>query len=220
MHNCKATTNELIEMAVSDAAPGPSPALLAEVRACAACREEFAALQNVRRATAVVRQSAQPAEHFWPGYHQRLRQRLEGNAPTFRQAFNDRANGAAWWRELLTASIRVPVPVALASVFLILFSIFFMLHSRLAAGATPVDTPPAVITRTVEVPVIQERVLTRVVYKSVSRPPRDSMAARRESAPAPDNRNEVPAVAQGLEGFKPANEPRLTIIKGSYRDEK
>ena len=72
-----------------------------------------------------------------------------------------------------------------------------------------------------EVPVIQQKLVTRVVYCKLQAPPPALTAPAQEDAKVPDYSQSQPsAVDQGLEGFKPANEPKLTLIKGSYRDEK
>jgi hypothetical protein len=69
----------------------------------------------------------------------------------------------------------------------------------------------------IEVPVIQERVVTRVVYRQSN-----SQSASRRALPKPDN----PAVARSqsnpvsLSEFKPLDEVKLKIIKGGSPDEK
>jgi len=64
-----------------------------------------------------------------------------------------------WWRRLWTASIRVPLPVACALLALLAFAL-----GRLSR--TP--PPPRVVVKTerVEVPVVQERIVTRTVYRA------------------------------------------------------
>jgi hypothetical protein len=79
---------------------------------------------------------------------------------------------------------------------------------------------PIVVTKTVEVPVpqetIRERVVTRIVYRE-----RDRRQYSRANVNAIAARRNQPAETQiSLVGFKPTNEVKLTIIKGSYRDEK
>jgi len=219
MHNCKATNNDLVELALGRTPENQS--LLAEIRQCPACREEFASLQNALRTTDLTMQLAQPAEDFWPGYRARLRERLELGAQTSRPvAQRHRLNGSTRVLQLLTASIRVPVPVAVALVILMLSSIFILSRAQQWSSANVIFAPPSEITRTISVPVIQEKFVTRVVYRNEGRLSREAVAARRESRSAPERRGDSASVAQGLEGFKPVNEPRLTIIKGSYKDEK
>jgi hypothetical protein len=219
MHSCKAITNELVELALSRAPENQS--LLAGIRECPACREEFTAMENALRATDLAMQSAQPPEDFWPGYRARLRKRLELNVPTSRAKPGPRRlNGRAWGLGFLTASIRIPVPVAAALLVLMLSSIFIFSRAQQWSNAKVIFPPPSVITRTVSVPVIQEKPVTRVVYRDRGPLSRQLAPAQKKSVTAPERRGESASVAQGLEGFKPVNEPRLTIIKGSYKDEK
>lgn len=220
MHNCNATKNDLIELAMGQT--DRNQLLPAELENCPACREEFASLRNALRATTDAIHLAQPAESFWPDYHQRLRRRLEHES----QSSNGwlpapRFDLALWLRKLVTMSIPVPIPVVSALFVFIIFSIFFMVHARESSGAGPILTPPSVITKTIEVPVVQEKLVTRVVYRKLQTPAANLTARERSGAKAPDYQpTEPPVIVQGLEGFKPANEAKLTIIKGSYRDEK
>jgi hypothetical protein len=120
---------------------------------------------------------------------------------------------------LATASI--PVPVVSALFVCLAFSIFFMMHSRRSSSAGPILTPPSVITRTIEVPVVREKLVTRVVYRKIQTPPPDLVSRERDAArTAEPQQPEPPVFVNGLEGFQPANDARLTIIKGSYQDDK
>jgi hypothetical protein len=66
-----------------------------------------------------------------------------------------------WWHRLWHASIRIPVPVGFALSIAVALAI-----SRWPAPAPGVTAPRAVTkTERVEVPVIQERVVTRIVYR-------------------------------------------------------
>jgi hypothetical protein len=63
---------------------------------------------------------------------------------------------------------------------------------------------------------VRERVVTRVVYRE-----RDRRQPSRANINAIAARSNEPAETPiSLVGFKPTNEVKLTIIKGSYRDEK
>ena len=114
-------------------------------------------------------------------------------------------------------SIRVPVPLAAALLVFLGGSLVFALNSRRPISAEP----PIVVTRTAEVPVtqetIREKVVTRVVYRDRDRRQspgtRGNALAGRQTKPAA----ETPI---SLVGFKPTNEVNLTVIKGSYRDDK
>jgi hypothetical protein len=97
----------------------------------------------------------------------------------------------------------------------VIFAVTFIWHARAASIAAPSPAAVSVVTRTVEVPVVQERVVTRVVYRE-RRNASPQLAQKLRSLP----REEASQGAESLAGFTPAHEPKLTIIKASYRDEK
>lgn len=217
MHNCKARRNDLIDLALKPTGKGQLPA---EIEQCPACREEFASLRNALRSTEMAMSLAEPVENFWPGYHERLRARLEtNNQPSHYSAPAAPMGFGLWLRKLATASVPVPVPLAIALFVFAGFSIFFLVHARHSSSA-PALTPPSVLTRTIEVPVVQEKLVTRVVYRNVRQTRRDPPASDSSIETVDNQQSEPPATIRSLEGFKPAHEAKLTIIKGSYQDEK
>lgn len=220
MHNCKSTREALIERALSNAPPNRNDSLQAELEQCSACREEYASLRNALRITDQAMQSALPAENFWPDYHARLRQRLKAASESRLPAPPSRAGVMVRLRQLVTASVRVPVPLAAAAVVLFVFAVLFTIRSRNALRAAPTNSP-SVITRTVEVPVIREKPVTVYVERNrtARHSPRREQPERNVSTTLARHRRE-PNPPASLVGFKPADEVKLTIIKGSYRDDK
>lgn len=227
MHNCKETRKLLIEQALDQIPSDQSQALLAELEHCPACREEFASLRSVLRVANQAMESARPAESFWSGYHARLRQSLERDSSPAPRALTE--TGALVMLRLLqrlaTASVRVPVPVAAVLIILFGMSIVFATYSRRQPTTKLPTGAPTVVTKTVEVPVIQERTITRVVYRDRSRRTVSDIArlekASRSAAKVANRTNEpVANTPISLVGFKPTSDPKLTIIKGNYRDEK
>lgn len=248
MHNCNATRNSLVDLALDDLAPAPSAELPPELKDCRSCREEFATIRSTLRTSGQALQSALPAEDFWPGYHARLQTALANSFA--RQDENrfyspqSRFSGARVWlafRSLLTTSVRVPAPVAAALVLLFGVAVFFATYYRAATpvargaatheslAATSIESAPAV-TKIVEVPVVKEKVVTRIVYVEASRHPRNAPNYVNDGnegndgdrAPVIDVTNGVARVrsdpgsaAMSLAGFKPTDEVKLTIIKGS-----
>jgi hypothetical protein len=78
----------------------------------------------------------------------------------------------------------------------------------------PLAQPPLLVRVPVEVPVVQEKVVTRVVYRdrrSSSKNPRRAI----NDAPT-----ESTFAKSGLNGFKPTDEIKLTVIKGGAPYEK
>jgi hypothetical protein len=222
MHNCKTTKEQLIEAARGPAMP--SSPLLEELERCPACRGELASLRSLFRVTDLAFESTSPPENFWPGHHARLKQSLEREtSPAFLPPVENAT--LALLRSLFTTSIRVPIPLAAVLVVFFGLSIAFAMESRRRPATAVLSGTSTVVTKTLEVPVIRDRTVTRVVYRD--RGPRmDSSGFR----PPQLARNRI-KIAGGsdeptanspisLVGFKPTSDPKLTIIKGSYRDEK
>ncbi|HVS83102.1 MAG TPA: hypothetical protein VHE60_15345 [Pyrinomonadaceae bacterium] len=227
MHNCKATRKQLLELALDKTPSDQNETLLAELERCPACRAEFVSFRRVLRVADQAMGSALPAEGFWSGYHARLQQSLERDSARNSYSLVSRPHSEAGalvrLRNLFAASVRVPVPVAAILIVLFGLSIVFATHSRPQTIVHPLSS--SVVTRTVEVPVIQERTVTRFVYRDRNRRTARDLAVPektvRNTSRATDRQNEtVVNTPISLVGFKPTSDPKLTIIKGSYRDEK
>jgi anti-sigma factor RsiW len=243
MHNCKLTRNSFVDLALDELPPARSTELLAELTDCRDCREEYAALGSTLHVSNQALRSALPGEEFWPGYRARLHAKLL--AGTDQQSETAGAHsmtpvaratrpgtfGARVWLPLSTMAttyVRVPIPAALG--VLLLFAAFFVVQRWRGPVNATTSTPAALVrTNTVEVPVIQEKVITRVVY--VEKKDRRSARGVKHSlsVPIPGGTNNGVAgmgsdpatgTALSLSGFKPTDEVKLTIIKGSYKDQK
>jgi anti-sigma factor RsiW len=227
MHNCRLTKNRLLDLTLAELAPAEAEQLLEAVDGCSACQDEYATLRNTLRISAQGLRSALPTEDFWAGYHSRLGARLMNDL----SAVNPvplRLRARVWGelRKLATTSVRVPFPAALAMMMLLVIFLFAM-RSRGQANLTSSTPRASVETRTVQVPIIRERVVTRVVYLqkkgrrsrgTAEQQDRADVNARHSIARAGSNNSGKPAMS--LLGFKPTDQLQLTIIKGSYRDEK
>ena len=242
MHNCRLTRNGLLDLALDEMSTAESKQLLAELNYCAACREEYASLRNTWRVSGQALQSALPTENFWPGYHARLQGKLiqhlqQANEEAWfsLQPVRQSLSSPLWlriWialRKLATASVRVPVPVALALMFLFGISLFAFRASGPVGpvNATPSDQVSRVETRVVQVPVIQEKVVTRMLYvgRKANRSRSPAYRLNREDLNAANHlsisRSEASGkTAMSLVGFRPTDQIKLTIIRGSYQDEK
>jgi hypothetical protein len=161
---------------------------------------------------------------------------------------------APLWRRALAAQVRVPLPVAACAVVALLLS-------PLAFGARPwnkyapssapaVEAAPAERVRVVEVPVIQERVVTRTVYvekkeRALARgvssqsetgaraesPETASMktssSAKPSDARAPEEQTPATTEASAgyfsrvnMEDFQPAGEMKIRVVRRESVDEK
>lgn len=149
---------------------------------------------------------------------------------------------ARLWRRALTAQVRVPLPVV-ACVSLVLLGSLYVLGARATRSVEPsaaqTETRPAAV-RVVEVPVVQERVVTRTVYvekkarggeqaASRRRPEREELARRdgREIA-TPQTQEPVRGAEThagyftrvDMNDFQPAGEVKLRIVSRGGTDEK
>ena len=75
-----------------------------------------------------------------------------------------------------------------------------------------VPAEPMIVQVPIEVPVVQEKTVERIVYRE--KEPRKSK--RTQPTPKPES---APTVAS-LQGFTPAEEVKLTVIKGGSANEK
>jgi hypothetical protein len=199
MHNCKTTQERLTELLLDGV--DPRVVLLKDLRACAECREEFGSISDTLRATSRLIENATPPESYWPGYHARLKERLHAAQQSRVVPGQYHSDSRSWLTRVFFSSIRVPVPVGIAVVLLV--SLAFVFSIRVPAEPVIVHVP-------VEVPVVQEKTVERIVYRE-----KPSRRSRRTPAPTASD----PVVAS-LQGFTPAEEVKLTVIKGGSANEK
>jgi hypothetical protein len=199
MHNCKTTRERLTELLLEGA--DPRVVLSTDLRACSECREEFGKLSETLRVTTRLMETAMPPESYWPGYHARLKERLRA-AQQPRVALGQ-YHHRSWLERFFTSTIRIPIPVGIAAILLVGFAFVFSIR-------VPVE--PAIVQVPVEVPVVQEKTVERIVYRDREIRPRRTR--RTQAAPPTD-----PTLAN-LQGFKPAEEAKLTVIKGGSTNEK
>ncbi len=200
MHNCKETTERITELLLDGADPRLS--LSTELRECADCRAEFRALRETLQLTTRLIDTATPPDNYWPGYHARLKERLRAaQQPRVEPGQYPIARHQSWLLRFFRASIRVPVPVGLA--LIVLSAVAFSWGRSSKPTVSIVHVP-------VEVPVVQEKTVTQIVYRDrTPNRPRTTRVVRSNDA----------SVAS-LEGFKPADEVKLTVIKGGAANEK
>ena len=215
MHNCREAKEQLTELALDEAV------LPAELSECDECCAEFEALNATLRVTSRLRETVAPSEDYWIGYHALLREKLfhakvqrgeerrkEELAPLFAPLRLCVRTGS----RLLKSSVPVPVPLGIAVI--ILFSILGLFAIR-RSSAQPQS--PIVIHVPVEVPVIQEKTVTQVVYRDRRRTSKPSK--RVSIAPTPES-TFARSLPINLNGFKPTDEVKLTVIKGGIPNEK
>jgi len=196
---------------LTEGAATPTHELLIELRCCSECREEFDALKNTLYVTTRTIESVAPPDEYWSDYHASLRRKLlASRAPA------GTPSEPSWWARLFKTSVPVPVPVGLALVLLFAGALFYA--SR--AATTKQQQEPTVVRMPVEVPVIQERVVTRTVYRDRYRTVvlRTGNKVNDQSTLARSQKSDV--VPATLIGFKPLEEIKLTVIKGGTGNDK
>lgn len=209
MHNCKETKEEITELLLDGVEQAPDEALSVELRRCAECRAEFDALKATLRITSRFSETAAaPPESYWIGYHERLRKKL-----TQRES---RAEA----RTFLLRSISVPVPLGIAVLAVCITLGFFAIRGARREVVRPLNT--TVVRVPVEVPVVQEKIVTRVVYRErrSKSSPQIFTRARADSTFAKSEKSQKEDVPASLTGFKPTDEIKLTVIKGGSSNEK
>src|ERR1044072_311460 len=133
MHNCKSARNSFIDLALDEIPQPASRQLLAELNDCRECHDEYAALRSTLHVSTQALRPTPPGESFGPAYHTRLRQAVlagstaESGNLVSGSTLGQRAgiSNGPWpaLRALLTTSVRVPLPAALAVMVLFVVSV-------------------------------------------------------------------------------------------------
>jgi hypothetical protein len=212
-------------------------AISAELSRCSECRSEFEAMSATLRLTNRLSETAAPAENYWPDYHLKLRQRLvnaQAETATSRakaqrhkdelgplfEPLRPRAGTSLFARFLKTS---VPVPLPLAVALIIAVALLIPIGMRAARKDVQQPNTTTLVRVPVEVPVVQEKIVSRVVYRDrvvVRATKRVSDATRAESTFAKSQGSQVEPMPASLSGFKPSDEVKLTVIKGGVPNEK
>ena len=214
MHNCRDAKERLTEFALDEAV------LPVEFSKCDECRAEFEALNATLRTTSRLREAVAPSEDYWIGYHALLREKLfhakaqrgkERRKEKFAPLFAPLHLCVKTGLRFLKSSVPVPVPLGIGVI--ILLSVLALLTMRQSAAQ---PQSPIIVHVPVEVPVIQEKTITRVVYRDQRR--RTSKSSKR-TAPTSES-TFARSQPINLNGFKPTDEVKLTVIKGGIPNEK
>jgi len=210
MHNCREIKERFTELILDGR---QDEVASAELNKCAECRAEFDALNATLRMTARVSEAATPAESYWNGYHERLREKLS-HATAQRRKEITGASFASWRRGVGILLLPVPLPLAVAMIVIgVMVAVFSMRTDRQFTIPNPTVVHVAV-------PVVQEKIVTRVVYRdryvTSKRPRQDSQVESTFARSQKPRTDDIP----GLTGFKPTEDVKLTVIKGGFPNEK
>ncbi len=217
MHNCKRTREALVDLTVGELNEVRARAISSELLHCEACRAEQTAIAGTLRVSQQALSADHASDEFWRSYHHRLQNKLKGMPVV---ASSPRANFWNGLRAFATSSVRIPLPAALAAVALVCVLSFAAL-SRGQVNQIPAAPIAQVEVQTVHVPVIHEKVVREVVYRDRRRTKQLTVDyANLNTATATAKPVTDPAAKLNLVGFKPADQVKLTIIKGNDQDEK
>src|SRR5947199_160432 len=75
-HDCKTTSERLIDLLFGEIEGGPKGALLEEVVRCEACASQYRTMAETLRVFDEAAEMTLPTDDFWPGYEERLRMRM------------------------------------------------------------------------------------------------------------------------------------------------
>ena len=229
MHDCHTIKDELVDLAFDELSAERKLSLLVEIESCAECRSQYRETTEALYAVDEATTRARPGEAYWLAYDERLLNQLKRVQNERRTEQDERSVKSAprLWKQLFAARLPVPYPVAAVVVLLLIVSTGITLRARRSdITTTAAVSPQTAETRIVEVPVVQEKVVTRTVY--VERKGRTGRAAQTQStatrageprlAALEAREATTPLTRTGLAGFQPADDVRLTIIKA--REEK
>jgi hypothetical protein len=225
MHDCRKMKEELVDLVFNEVGPERELLILEESERCRVCREEYSSMREALNVFDEAAYALAPREEFWTNYHSKLEAMLDEAARVHPVVL-------PFWRRALRTSFRVPVPVAVAATLLLAATSVVAIRSfisqsrlRTTAGeptaATVLQQP-----RVVEVPVVErvveEKVVTRTVY--VTKRPRTA----NQAAPSVQNLEDITAKNSKetntsgltLNGFQPPSDVKMTVIRGSFKDEK
>jgi hypothetical protein len=226
MHNCKATIEMINELLLAEENDFQDNTLSQELENCDECRAEFNSVRKTLRITTKLVEKVTPPDNYWTAYHATLKQTLINSQAQLLEASQPVAR-TSWLAGFFKSSVRVPVPVGIG--LMLAFALSLLLVAR---GSRTVDIAPysvSVVQVPVEVPVIREKPVIRVVYRE-----RDRRAISNKSNRPTDRsdldsslaKSQSPKSLSGdarsvtLAGFKPLDEIKLTVIRGGSPDEK
>jgi anti-sigma factor RsiW len=224
MHDCSKTKEDLIDLVFNEVDAEDELRILEELEECRDCSAEYSSMQEALGNVDEAAHAMLPAVDFWTEHHARLEKRIDQFAGA------SRANVIPFWRRALRTSFSIPVPAAIAAALLLaatsvlaVRSFIFTQELKPAGGQAAVER-----IQYVEVPVekrvVEEKIVTRTVY--VTKRSRQN----NQAAPSIQDIQDMTArtakdagaspTRSTLNGFQPPPDVKLTVIKGSFNDEK
>jgi len=131
-------------------------------------------------------------------------------------SYRSHFNRGRSWRRWLAGSIRIPVPIVAATVFMLCATSFLAVRkaTTISIQSPPMVTPAKFVQ--IPVPVIREKIVTRVIRPQTGQgsPKPDSIN------PARGAQNATQSDSAGLANFRPVEEITIVVISEENRNEK
>lgn len=224
MHDCRKTKEDLIDLVFNEVEATAELRILEELETCRACGDEYRSMNEALNNFDVAAAELLPGREFWTGYHAALEKRLDAVA-------GKPGRVVPFWRRAFQTSFSIPVPAAIAAALLLAATSLMAIRSFIltpkpqVTGASEAAAKIQYVEVPVEKRVVEEKVVTRTVYIT-------KRAAGRGNQPTPSVQDMADITAKNskdatvnptrpsLNGFQPPNDVKLTVIKGSFNDEK
>lgn len=253
MHNCRRTQNNLTDLLFGELPADQTAHILAEIETCADCKHQYTSSTETLALFDEAASAALPKnEDYWRHYNERLRSQINDSTALLSQTSEKAEHrGASFWQRALHMRVQIPVPVLAAAALVVAASLASLLLQRPTATAQYADDSktntqasnvrlsgasnesslgnPAKI---IEVPVVQERIVTRVVYVHRRQLPEHKGTATRSNKGFAVNEPEqqklaraaaglprAPLAQLSLAGFQPTNDVKLTVIKAAEKEQ-
>jgi len=84
MHDCMKTRERLVDLVFGELGPEASRRALIEIESCPDCLAQYRSMTATLRVFDQAAETAMPDEAYWPGYENRLRERLRNEAPSLK----------------------------------------------------------------------------------------------------------------------------------------
>ncbi|MDQ3817744.1 MAG: hypothetical protein M3362_08645 [Acidobacteriota bacterium] len=223
MHDCTRVENRMLDLIFGELSEDERSRLEAEIERCSDCLSEYRSMNGAIRLSDEALDASLTGESFWAGHHEALRRRLADSAP------RPAADREGFWKHLLTFKLPVPVPVAALALIMLMTLSALALRTRSVAPTLTISARPSLETpaptKVIEVPVYQEKVVTRTVY--VERKVHESKPARSKSpdleraaqplSASKDKESDL-FMRANLTDFQPPDDMRIRVIKRSKDD--
>lgn len=227
MHDCRNLETRLVDLIFNELEADEKQHLLAELESCGACLSEYRSMTKTLCVFDKGVEASLPDESYWPQHHAALLNHLEMFATPAA------VKPAPFWKRILTARLPLPVPVAAVLALALLISSVVALRSlspKVIQSTLPELSATSAQPKVVEVPVIQEKIVTRTVYvekrggarndlrrqATVVDRDEESLTARNSDK---ENRQANLFTRVNLTDFQPPDEMKIRIIKRSHSDE-